>query len=127
MVEWEVQMKTIPIKATQENFYRRFLEVLRSIPPVSKLRPKEIDVLAELLYQFNKYSDYPIEHQITIIFGASVRKEMRDKIGIGVDSFNNNISILRKHKILTVDNKLHPFFYGIVFDKKFELNFVFKE
>jgi hypothetical protein len=120
-------MKRIPIKTTNEKFFRQFLEILRSVPPISKLRPKELDVFAELLYQFKKYKDYPESHQIDVIFGQSTRKEMREKIGIGVDSFNNNVSILRRHKLLTDGNRLHPFFHNIVFDNKFELTFVFTE
>jgi hypothetical protein len=120
-------MKKINIKTNDDRFYRQFLEILKSVPPISKLRPKELDVLAELMFQYNKYKSYPPEHQTEIIFSQSVRKEMRDKIGIGVDSFNNNISILRRNRVLTAENKLHPFFSGIVFDKKFELTFVFTE
>lgn len=120
-------MKTIPIKTDTERFFRQFLEVLKSIPPIRNLRPKELDVLAEVMYQNHKYKDYPEEHRLAIIFNPTVRKEMRDKIGIGVDSFNNNISILRKSKILDKNNKLHPFFRGIEFNGKFELTFTFKE
>ena len=116
-------MKTIPIKTNKERFFRQFLEVLKSIPPIKNLRPKELDVLAEVMYQNHKYKDYPEEHRLAIIFNPTVRKEMRDKIGIGVDSFNNNISILRKSKILDKNNKLHPFFRGIEFNGKFELTF----
>ena len=52
---------------------------------------------------------------------------MRDKIGIGADSFNNNISILRKHKILIKNDELHPFFADILFDGEFKIGFLFKE
>jgi hypothetical protein len=120
-------MKKIQIKTSDEKFFRQFLEVLKSVPPINKLRPKELDVLAEIMYQFSKYESYPIDHRVDIVFSQTTRKEMRDKIGIGVDSFNNNVSILRKHKLLMSDNNLHKFFDGVVFNKNFELTFVFKD
>lgn len=119
-------MKTIQIKTNGIKFYRQLLEVLRSIPPINKLRPKEVDVLAEIMLQSVKYREHEEGLRNTIIFSTNIRKEMRDKIGIGEDSFNNNLSILRKHKILTKDNKLNPFFENIIFDGKFELRFIFK-
>lgn len=120
-------MKTIPIKTNNDKFYRQFLEVLRSVPPISKLRPKELDVLSELLRQHNLLKDYPEEHRNSIVLSMESKKEIREKIGISADSFNNNMSMLRKYKILDSDNRLNKFFNGIDFNGKFELNFIFKE
>ena len=120
-------MKTIAIKTNKDKFYRQFLELLRSIPPINKLRPKELDVLAEIIRQENLLKDYPEEHRQSIIFSISSRKDMRELIGISADSFNNNISMLKKYKILDSENRLNKFFKNINFDSKFELNFIFKE
>lgn len=120
-------MKTIPIKTTKDRFFRQVLEILSSVPPIKKLRPKEMDVLAELMYQFDLYKDYPEQHKKIVIYSTENRKLMRDKIGIGPDSFNNNISILRKHKILTADDSIHPFFTDILFNGEFKIGFLFKE
>ena len=120
-------MKTIPIKTTRDKFYRQVLEVLGNVPPINKLRPKEKDVLAELMYQFDNYKSYPEQHRRTIIYSNDNRKVMREKIGIGADSFNNNISILRRHKILIKNDELHPFFTDILFDGEFKIGFLFKE
>jgi len=120
-------MKTIPIKTTKDKFYRQVLEVLGNVPPISKLRPKEKDVLAELLYQFDLHKSYPENHRKIVIYSNENRKLMREKIGIGADSFNNNISILRRHKILIKDDDLHPFFTDILFNGEFKIGFLFKE
>lgn len=117
----------INIKTTEEKFIRQLIELLKGVPPVSKLRPKEIDVLCELIYQFNKYKSYPEEHKLAIIFNSNTRKEMRERINLNQDSFNNNISNLRKHKILDNYNRLHPFFNNLVFNNGFELKFIFTE
>ena len=120
-------MKTIPIKTDNDKFYRQFLEVLRSVPPINKLRPKELDVLAEIVRQNSLLKDYPEEHKNTILLSQTSKKEIMDKINIGADSLNNNLSVLRKFNILTKDNRLNKFFNGIEFGGKFELNFTFKE
>lgn len=120
-------MKTIQIKTTHDKFYRQLLELLRNIPPINKLRPKELEVLAEIMRQHYKYREHDAALRNTIIFSTTCRKEMRDNVGINEDSFNNNLSTLRKYKILSKDNILNAFFDNIVFDGKFELNFIFKE
>lgn len=120
-------MKTIPIKTDNDKFYRQFLEVLKSVPPINKLRPKELDVLAEIVRQNNLLKGYPDEHKNSILLSAASKKEIMDKVGIGADSLNNNLSMLRKYNILSKENRLNKFFNGIDFNGKFELNFIFKE
>lgn len=120
-------MKKINIPTDENKFYRAFLEVLRSIPPISKLRPKELDVLAEIMLQNAKYKDMDEETRGIIIFDTTTRRKMRDKIGIGEESFNNNLSILRKHKLLTKDNKITDRLRDVLFDGEYSLEFNFKK
>lgn len=119
-------MKIISIPTNGKRFYRQFLEVLRSVPPISKLRPKELDVLAEIMYQNDKYKDLDIDVRYTMIFSTKIRIEMRDNVKIGEDSFNNNLSILRKLKILSKGNQLNSFLDTVIFDDNYNLNFEFK-
>ena len=120
-------MKKIPIKTNKDKFFRQFLELIRSIPPVNKLRPKELDVLAEIMYQNNKYGDLESNIRNKMVFDTGTRKEMMAKVGITQDSFNNNLSILRKHKLLTKDNKLISFLDTVTYDNGYKLEFNFKE
>lgn len=119
-------MKVIPIKTSKEVFYRQVLEVLRSVPPINKLRPKELDVLAEIIKQKDLYSEMGL-HKYTIIFSTENRKKIRESVGVSIESFNNILSALRKYNIITKDNKLNPFFEGITFNGEFKLGFTFKE
>ncbi len=119
-------MKYIPIKTTKEKFYRQILEVLKSVPPINKLRPKELDTLAEIMRQNDKYSSMGAV-KYTIIFSTEIRKEMYTNIGIKEASFNNNLSILRKYKVINSDNRLNPFFETIIFTGEFKLAFTFNE
>jgi len=119
-------MKQIPIKTNEDKFFRQFLELIRSIPPVSKLRPKELDVLAEIMFQNDKYSDLEDNIRRKMVFDTKTRKEMMLKVGITADSFNNNLSILRKHKLLTKENTLVPFLDTVRYKDGYKLEFNFK-
>jgi len=119
-------MKKIPIRTDRDKFFRQFLELLRSLPPINKLRPKELDVLAEVMFQNDRYGDLDENIKWTMVFSTSVRKEMRLKVGISEDSFNNNLSILRKHNILSKDNRLMPLLATVFYKNGFKLEYEFK-
>lgn len=115
----------IKIKTNKHKFYRQVLELIRSIPPFSTLRPREIDVLAEIMYQFDKY-DYIEEHlKPVLIFSTEVRKEMQKNIDIIEESYNNNLSILKKKKFIDERNNMMPFLQRIKYNKNFSLKFQF--
>ena len=119
-------MSKIPIKTTEEKFYRQLLELLRCIPPFNKLRPKELDVLGEILHQNNRYKNIPSKQRTIVVFSTDTRKEMRTNLDMTVDIFNNNLSGLRKHKILGEDNRLIKFLETLYFDTEYSLEFNFK-
>jgi hypothetical protein len=119
-------MLKIPIKTTQQRFYREFLELFRSLPPFNKLRTREIDVLSQIMYQNNKYKNIQTNTRSLVIFSTEVRKEMREQLNISEEIFNNNLSGLRKNKLISEDTKLMPFLESILFDDNFELQFNFK-
>ena len=119
-------MKKIPIRTTQDKFYRQFLELFRSLPPFDKLRSRELDVLSEILYQNNKYKTINKKTRPLIIFSKEVRKEMRERIDVSEEIFNNNLSGLRKHKLINDDNNIIPFLETLYFNKEFTLQFNFK-
>lgn len=118
-------MRKIPIKTTEEKFYRQFLELLRSIPPFNKLRSRELDVLGQILYQNNKYKSIDVDTRHLIIFSKEVRAEMRDNLNISEAVFNNNLSGLKKYKLITEDNKIMKYLEDIQFNNNFILEFKF--
>lgn len=119
-------MRKMVIKTTEEKFYRQLLELFRSLPPFNKLRSRELDVLAQILYQNNSYKNINIKARPLIIFNKEVRKEMRDNLGVTEEIFNNNLSGLRKHKLITKTNRINPYLENIEFDKEFSLEFKFE-
>lgn len=118
-------MKTIPIKTNNKRFFRQFLELMKFTSPFNKIRPKELDTLAEILFQLNEYKEIPLQKRYIIVFSTETRKEMMNNLGINQDLFNNTLSGLRKVNILSKDNKLIPFLQNIVFDREFKLTFSF--
>lgn len=119
-------MSVIPIKTTEDKFYRQFLELFRSLPPFSNLRTKELDVLGEILYQNNKYKNIAPKQRAIVVFDKDTRLEMRERLNMSVDIFNNNLSGLRKNKIINSDNRLIKFLESLFFEEEYKLTFNFK-
>lgn len=110
-------------KIDKSIFYREILELLRSLPPLNKLRPKEIDLLSEIIRQNDFYRSFDKQIRKTIIFSTDNRRDICDKLKCSSDALNNNLSILRKHKLLSSNNEILPIL-DINSDKgfSFELN-----
>ena len=94
--------KIVPLKTTEKVFFRQYVEIL---DPLIKLRPKELDVLAELLYYNNKLKSIDSKNRWKLIFDYDNKKEIADSLKISVASLGNNLSYLRKRGII-VDNKV---------------------
>lgn len=95
-------LKEIPIKCTDRNFYRYYVELLN---PIAKLRKKELDVLAQLLYYDNKYKSLEDKIRYKIIFDQDTKLEIREALNLSEASLNNNLSELRKKKVIK-DNQI---------------------
>jgi len=107
----------IPIQTTKKKYFRQCLEVLKILPPLNTLRPKELTVLAEFLYWNNEYKHIPKEDRWKIIFDYETKLKMKDNIGIDDFSFNNITTSLRKKGILSKKGIENTF--GIDADKPF--------
>ena len=119
-------MKTIKVPTNKDNFYRRVLEVLKSFPPFTSLTAKELDVLGQLM-KYNEIHDKLDSYSKSILFtSAGFKKMVRDEIGMSEPSFNNNMSKLRKAKLITENGTLHKFIDSIRYKKEYEIKFIFK-
>lgn len=94
--------KNVPLKTDKKKFFRQYVEIL---DPLVKLRPKELDVLAELLYHNNELKDVKPDLRWKLIFDYDTKKEMSQNLNISIPSLGNNLSYLRKRGII-VDNKV---------------------
>ena len=98
----------IPIKTNKIKFYREVLQVLRQFPPINKLRPRDLDLLAELMKQNTDNIALPEGKRKIFIFSTENRKIMRDKLNMNSAIFNNSLSTLRKYKLVNQYNELLP-------------------
>jgi DNA-binding MarR family transcriptional regulator len=94
--------KIVPLKTEKKVFFRQYVEIL---DPLVKLRPKEMDVLAELLYYNNELKDIKSANRWKLIFDYDNKKEIASSLKISVASLGNNLTYLRKRGII-VDNKV---------------------
>jgi hypothetical protein len=115
----------LDINTTQKKGFRQIVEVIRSIPPLNKLRNKELDVLAILMYYNYKYKHVAEDIRWRIINDTSTKREMQSEINMTEDIFNNNISLVRKAGLLDKSGKL-PSFLMIDIGDKYEVKFNFK-
>jgi hypothetical protein len=108
--------------------YEFYREYVRLINPLLKLREREQDTLAELLYSNYKHQDVKDKDiRWRVIFDYDNRVALSKSIGISIDAFNNNLTRLR-HKGVIVNNQLAKHLQGILPNhmKEFNLTFKFK-
>jgi DNA-binding MarR family transcriptional regulator len=116
-----MEKKIIPLPPTSgSTFFRQYLELLN---PLLKLRGKELDVLAELLYYNHKLIDIPLEHRWKLIFDYDTKMEIRSKLKLSDASMNNNLSALRKKGV--IENNKVKAAYVVLPENKFVLGFQF--
>ncbi len=119
------------IKLKQEGHYRYFtvLKILSSITnpqisPFHKLRNRELELFAILLYFHNeKYASIPEPQRNQIIFSYQTRADICGLLGeVSFDVVYNLFSQLRKHKLISKTEINKQFlFEGL---NEFILNFI---
>jgi len=113
--------KKVTIATSENKFYRQYLEILN---PIIKLRGKELDVLAELLYHNNRLKEIPYKHRWKLIFDYDTKSDIRTKLKLSEASLNNNLSALRKKRIIVENEVLKNFLVSP--QESFSLKFNFK-
>lgn len=110
----------IPIKTNREKYHRQILELIKSLPPLNKLRPKELDLLAEIMKQYQELEDIPKDKRKLIVFSTESRNKMLETLNVSKGNMNTYLVKIRKLKLLTKDNDITPFL-NIPFGK-FDIN-----
>lgn len=115
----------IPIRTTKNNFHRKMLEVLKIFSPISNLRPKELDVLGEIMKQNEAYRTLSKSKRRMIILSKENKKDIQDRLKISPAFMNNILTTLRKYRLLTRENDLIPLL-DIIPDNKFTVEIEFR-
>lgn len=117
--------RVIPIRTNRDKFFRQVLELLRSLPPFNKLRPRELELLSKLMAYSDEFKTLDRDSRYDLIFSTRTRRTIADDLDMSEDAFNNNLSILRRHGLLTKDNRFAPILEDLYYDSKFELTYKF--
>jgi hypothetical protein len=114
--------RIVTIPCNKINFYRYYVELLN---PIVKLRKRELDVWAQLLLYNNEYRQLKEEIRFKIVFDYETKAKIAKDLKISMDVLNNNLSELRKKKIV-VDNKIPVGYQVYMEDNQYNLTFNFK-
>ena len=114
--------RIVRIPCDEDSFYRYFVELLN---PIVKLRKRELDVWAQLLYYNNEYKGLGEEIRFKMVFDYETKSKIAKDLNISMDVLNNNLSELRK-KGIVVDNKIPKGYQVYLENNEYNLTFNFK-
>jgi len=119
----KVSSKTVTLPGTDaRTFYRRYLELLQ---PMLRLRKREADVLAELLYHnYLKKEITDEDDRAELVFHVSTRKKIQEYLKVSSPVIQQALGGLRK-KELIAGIKLRNFILVEPQDGVFSLTFNF--
>jgi len=99
------------------------MSILSNFPPFNKLRPKEIELYANLLDINHKYRNIPFKERNTLIFNYDTKIKIADNMGIKLSGIYNILSNLRSLKIIESESLLPKY----VFNKTSEVIIIFED
>src|SRR5690606_1628251 len=117
--------RVIPIRTNRDKFFRQVLELLRSLPPINKLRPRERELLSKLMAYSDEFKALDRDSRYDLIFSTRTMRTIADDLDMSEDAFNNDLSILRRHGLMTKDNRFATIIKDLYYDSKFELTYKF--
>lgn len=95
-------------------------------PFLKGLRPREVDVFSEILYQYYLRKDIKNpKDRFMLIFNAESRAEIAKNINMTSATFRNAISSLKRKNLIKADNTIANAYLIDIDDGKLELVFVF--
>tara|TARA_R110000782_G_scaffold144644_1_gene237493 strand:+ start:22 stop:390 length:369 start_codon:yes stop_codon:yes gene_type:complete len=107
---------------TEEKLFRVYVQLIQ---PILRLRSREVDVFAQLLYLNHKKSSLPDVDRFDLIFSTKYRKSMAIDLDIKPEVLQNCFSELRK-KNLIVDNAIPKGYWVFPTDNTLEIIFNLK-
>lgn len=96
----------IPIKTNKDKFHKEVLDIIRALPPLNVFTDRELELLSEIMKQYQEYSDIDKDQRKHLIFSKENRVKMQEKLKISKGNMNTYLVKMRKHKLLSKDNDL---------------------
>ena len=94
-------------KVTGIKKYQLLLEMFSWMPTIKKLSPREKQVLAIIMFYYNKYKLLPEDERNRLIFDYETRQIIADNLGIKKQVVYNIFLSLKKKDIIG-DEKIKP-------------------
>ena len=88
----------IPYKGNERFLW--IIDILSCVEPFKAMRPKEKQVLVELLVLTNELKSIPKEQRKLLIFHQDNKKRISDTLEMSIDNYYNLVLALRKKGIL---------------------------
>ena len=97
----------VVIHSDRLDFYKNFLNFLKPIHPISKLRNKQLEVLSALLYKRAEISEKVTDPALIpkLLFSADTREDVLKMCGISAMNYYGMMAEMKKLKIVA-DNDL---------------------
>lgn len=102
------------IRLTVEDEQKLFRAYVELLLPLLKIRKREADVFAQLLYLNNQKKNIPNADRFSIIFSTEYRKKIINNLGIKDSVLQNCFSELRKKKLIV--NNTIPEKHQVIID-----------
>lgn len=117
--------KTIPINTNKRKFFRQYVEILQ---PLFKIRAREADVLAALLYESYLRRDIgDIRDRFKLVYDYDIKMKIREELKMSSSVFCNCMVRLRKKGILGKDDIIRPgFLINPIEEETIDIKFSFK-
>jgi len=117
-------MLTFNIETEPEKYFHQVIEILKIFPPFSKLRKRQREVFAEILYHNYIFRNENEEVTERLVFDYKTKGQIATKIGISKANLYNIYKELRQFDLLTKDG-INPKFRYKYFQYP-ELKFKFR-
>jgi predicted transcriptional regulator len=115
----------LELKTTPEIYFKQILEILSIMPPFKSLRPRQREVLAEILYYTHKFNK---ENPVTagrLLSDYKTKEEISEKLNISKANLYNIYKELRQTGLLIKDEINPKYRYEYMYIP--EITFRFKE
>lgn len=115
--------KNFSFKQERRQFFRAYVEMIR---PFLKIRGREADVFAELLYyNYVKRNIKDSKDRAKIILGSESRKDIVEHLDITTAIFRNALTGLRKKSLVKEDGTIADVYLVMGEENTFDLKFTF--
>jgi hypothetical protein len=117
--------KEIKVDTNKKKFFRQFVEILQ---PINRVRAREAEVLAELLYQSYLRRDIgDLKDRFKLVFDYDTKIKIQEELKMTTAVFRNCCTQLRKKGIIGKDNVIQQGYLINPPDKDYvTIKFVFK-